>query len=195
MEPTHPELSRTGKANRGPAVAAANRDALMASARRLLAAQGFNVPLTAIAQDAGVGQAVLYRHFPSKVELALAIFKENLVRIERAVQGTPAGQQPFAVAWRELVDLTVSDVAFVETVVESAREGQVDDVHAELSSFLAPLLAQAQTQGAVRPDATVESLFVYLRAAYGLVVTAALADASVRADVEDLLTSLGLPSM
>ena len=68
--------------NRGPAAAAENRRAVLAAARELFAERGYEVPMQAIAKRAGVGQGVLYRHFPKRLDLALAVFEENFVRLE-----------------------------------------------------------------------------------------------------------------
>ena len=70
--------------NRGPAAAAENRHAVLAAARELFAERGYEVPMQAIAKRAGVGQGVLYRHFPKRLDLALAVFEENFVRLETA---------------------------------------------------------------------------------------------------------------
>ena len=43
-----------------------NRERLIASARRLFAARGLDVPVDDITQDAGLGMGTLYRHFPTK---------------------------------------------------------------------------------------------------------------------------------
>ena len=208
MNPTHPEVSvaspqraegrggtgRKRAGNRGPAAAAENHAALIASARKLFAAQGFHVPLTAIAQDAGVGQAVLYRHFPSRIDLALAVFDQNLKRVKGAVERVPARELRFAVAWRELVGLTVSDVAFIETVVESVRDPRVEALHEQLNAFLGPLLEEAQKNGTASQETTLDAMFMALRAAYGLVVTRPSTDVSARTEVEMLLERLGVPS-
>ncbi|MFV0463587.1 MAG: TetR/AcrR family transcriptional regulator [Nostocoides sp.] len=53
--------------------ALANRAAIVASARRQLGERGADVPLTAIAEDAGVGIATLYRHFPERDDLIVAV--------------------------------------------------------------------------------------------------------------------------
>ncbi|OCG74737.1 TetR/AcrR family transcriptional regulator [Microbacterium sediminis] len=71
------------KRNRGPAAAAENRRALIDAARELFAEQGFAVPFSQVAKRAGVGQASLYRHFPDKQALAVAVFDENLADLER----------------------------------------------------------------------------------------------------------------
>lgn len=64
--------------NRGPAAGPENRRALIAAAREIFAEQGLNAPLNAIAKRAGVGQGSLYRHFPDRTAIALAVFDENV---------------------------------------------------------------------------------------------------------------------
>ena len=217
MLPTHPKLGKAGaahseagatghsgvlsaaatsptKTNRGPAAAAANRDALLVAARHLFAERGLNVPLNAIAQEAGVSQGVLYRHFPSRIDLALAVFEENVAKIVHAARAADHPENRFAVTWRQMVDLTVSDVAFIETVVESARDPRIDALFDELRSFLDPLVAEARACGTLSERTSLDALFAALRASYGLVKTHLIAETSARQEVEGLLTKLGVPT-
>ena len=76
----------TGRVNRGPAAAAGNRRAILAAARRLFAAHGYNVPLHTIAQEAGTGQGTLYRHFPTRLDLALAVFETHFAELTAIAQ-------------------------------------------------------------------------------------------------------------
>jgi hypothetical protein len=46
-----------------------NRDLILDAARAAFAAEGLNVPMREIARRAGVGQATLYRRFPTKQTL------------------------------------------------------------------------------------------------------------------------------
>jgi AcrR family transcriptional regulator len=71
-------------ANGGPKAAARNRAALIAAARKIYAEQGMAAPLSAIARRAGVGQGVLYRHFPDRAAVAIAVLEENVRQIEQA---------------------------------------------------------------------------------------------------------------
>ncbi|WP_031088625.1 TetR/AcrR family transcriptional regulator [Streptomyces sp. NRRL WC-3549] len=91
---THP-LVPDGRrpANHGRRVAPRNRAALIAAAREIYAAYGLDAPLSAIARRAGVGQGVLYRHFPDRAALASAVLDENVQQIEDAVE---AGEMSFA---------------------------------------------------------------------------------------------------
>ncbi len=82
----------------------------MAAARRLFAERGFLVPLSAIARDAHVGQGVLYRHFPTRFDLAFAVFEDNFVELERAAAS--GGPEAFDQLWRTLLELTIREAAF-----------------------------------------------------------------------------------
>ncbi|MFJ3667059.1 helix-turn-helix domain-containing protein [Streptomyces sp. NPDC090106] len=70
--------------NDGPRAAARNRAALITAAREVYAESGLGAPLSAIARQAGVGQGVLYRHFPDRTALVIAILEENVRQIELA---------------------------------------------------------------------------------------------------------------
>ncbi|WP_326739557.1 TetR/AcrR family transcriptional regulator [Streptomyces sp. NBC_01022] len=85
----HPTADEQRPANRGPKAAAGNRAALISAAREIYAAQGLDAPLSGIARRAGVGQAVLYRHFPDRNAIAAAVLEENVRQIEQAAgEGT-----------------------------------------------------------------------------------------------------------
>ncbi|OLT25431.1 TetR family transcriptional regulator [Actinomadura sp. CNU-125] len=71
-------------ANGGPRAAARNRAALVAAAREIYAEYGLDAPLSAIARRAGVGQGVLYRHFPERADVATAVLEENVRQVEEA---------------------------------------------------------------------------------------------------------------
>ncbi|GAA3962187.1 TetR/AcrR family transcriptional regulator [Streptomyces marokkonensis] len=70
--------------NGGPKAAARNRAALVAAAREVYAEHGLDVPLSAIARRAGVGQGVLYRHFPDRTAMSAAVLEENVRQVEQA---------------------------------------------------------------------------------------------------------------
>ncbi|MGW0788798.1 TetR/AcrR family transcriptional regulator [Streptomyces sp. NPDC002911] len=86
----HPVPDERRPANDGPKAAARNRAALVAAAREILSADGLNAPLSAIARRAGVGQGVLYRHFPDRGALAAAVLEENVRQIEQAAAAEDA---------------------------------------------------------------------------------------------------------
>ncbi|MFD7135468.1 helix-turn-helix domain-containing protein [Streptomyces sp. NPDC059894] len=70
--------------NAGPKAAARNQAALIVAAREVFAERGIDAPLSAIARRAGVGQGVLYRHFPDRAAVAAAVLEENVRQVEQA---------------------------------------------------------------------------------------------------------------
>jgi AcrR family transcriptional regulator len=61
--------------------ARANRSALLASAARLFAEQGPDVALEAVARDAGVSIATLYRNFPGREDLVAATYGAEITAL------------------------------------------------------------------------------------------------------------------
>ncbi|WP_030544147.1 TetR/AcrR family transcriptional regulator [Streptomyces albus] len=86
----HPIPAERRPANEGRKAAARNRAALIAAARDICAEQGLEAPLSAIARRAGVGQGVLYRHFPDRAAVVTAVLEENVRQIEQAAAAEDA---------------------------------------------------------------------------------------------------------
>ena len=158
------------ESNRGPAAAAANRRALLEAARRLFAERGYHVPLNAIAREAGVGQGVLYRHFPSRVDLAFAVFEENFAELE-AIVAEP-GPGAFARLWDRLIELTLDSFGFVELVVDARRSLSDFDGDRRLARMVDDTLDRARAAGAVRASITRDDVLLGLRMVYGVAATA-----------------------
>ena len=156
--------------NRGPAAAAGNRAALLTSARRLFSERGYAVPLSAIARDAGVGQGSLYRHFPTRLDLALAIFEENFAELE-ALAAADCSAECFSRLWRRLVEFTVESRSFVETALEARRQLADYDGAERLARLLAGPLERAQAAGLVSAGWTVPDLVLAQRMVYGVILT------------------------
>lgn len=162
--------ARASRFNRGPAAAPANRAALLAAARALFSERGyFRVPMQAIARHAGVGQGVLYRHFPRRLDLALAVFEENFARLEDLAQVVGPGS--FHRLWEALVGEIVNSSAFVEMVVEARREMPDFGGNERLVGLFQPHVVEAIRHGEVRGDLAVDDVLTAVRMVYGLVVT------------------------
>ncbi|RYV49637.1 TetR/AcrR family transcriptional regulator [Pengzhenrongella frigida] len=157
------------KSNRGPAAAAANRHALLDAARRVFAAQGYHAPLNAVAREAGVGQGVLYRHFPTRLDLARAVFAQNIDELE-TIAAVP-GAEAFERLWRRLVEMTIEASAFVELAVDSRRQLAQDDGERRLRSMLDATLPPAREAGVVDHRLTTDDVLLAQRMIFGVVVT------------------------
>jgi len=128
--------------NRGPAAAAANRAALLAAAREVFAESGLRAPLNAVARRAGVGQGSLYRHFPDRVALAMAVFEENVDELE-ALAAEPG------VTLGDLIGLLnrhiIGSSAFVDLVRAEGHGEGIDALAVRVEQALAAGLATDAT--------------------------------------------------
>ncbi|MFI5763982.1 TetR/AcrR family transcriptional regulator [Streptomyces sp. NPDC051563] len=143
-----------------------NRELLLAAARKAFAAQGLDAPLDEIARRAGVGNATLYRHFPTRAALIDAVFQD-------ALQGTvDAGEEARGAtdAWEGLVHYldavftVLSSDRGINDLMTSPVEGvtSLDAVHVHNHETMALLVDRAQRDGTMRTDVTVEDLLMSL---------------------------------
>lgn len=161
---------RRSKSNRGPAAAPQNRQALLSAARRLFRAHGYEVPLSRIAREAAVGQGVLYRHFPTRLELAFAVFEENFARYI-AVAASP---QPdaFFTLWHEVVTNIIEESAFIDMTIAARQTHEDYDAIERLMEILRKPLRRAIAADLLAPDVTPDEVVMAIRMAYGIVRTA-----------------------
>jgi AcrR family transcriptional regulator len=162
--------SSGGRVNRGPAAASENRQAILDAARRLFTARGYHVPLSAVAKDAGVGQGVLYRHFPTRLDLAFAVFEENFAELEAIAAEPDAGA--FGRLWERMVRLTVQSAAFVEMAVDARRSTPEYKGGERLKSLVQDTLPRAQVAGLIGAGITVDDVLLAHRMIYGVIATA-----------------------
>ncbi|GAB3144894.1 TetR/AcrR family transcriptional regulator [Micromonospora sonneratiae] len=181
----------SGRVNRGPAAASENRQAVLDSARRLFTERGYHVPLSAIARGAGVGQGVLYRHFPTRLDLALAVFEENFSQLEAIASDPDAGA--FLQLWERMVELTVESAAFVEMAVDARRSMPEYTGGERLQALIRDTLPRAQMVGLVDSRITVADVLLAHRMVYGVIATAA-DPADVEAAVQRALYLLRWPT-
>ncbi len=156
--------------NRGPAAAAENRRAILDAARRVFAQRGYHAPLSAVAKEAGVGQGVLYRHFPDRLSLALEVFERNWAAYEElAVDPDP---RSFHRLWTLMIEHTITDAAFVEMAVDARRSlVDYDGAHRQ-RALIEPSLRRAQDAGLIDPELTAADVILGARMAFGIVTTA-----------------------
>lgn len=76
-----------------------NRDAILVAARQTFEAEGVLASLDGIAVRAGVGNATLYRNFPTRDDLLVAVMEANITTVlaeaeELAVRWLRARRSP-----------------------------------------------------------------------------------------------------
>ncbi|GAA2364160.1 TetR family transcriptional regulator [Catellatospora methionotrophica] len=144
-------------ANRGPGAAVENRLALVAAAAEVFAEQGIDAPLNAVAKRAGVGQGVLYRHFPDRVSLALAAFGTNVAEIEALAAEPGCGVDDLCAALtRQMID----SVAFVDLVTSADRDPRLEAIHDRVRTALVGAVDRARQEQVLRPAVDVDDVML-----------------------------------
>jgi AcrR family transcriptional regulator len=141
-----------------------NREKLLAAASELFAQSGTDVPLEAIAANAGVGIATLYRNFPTRDALVEATYRSEVAHITGAATELLA-EYPADVALERWMERYVDYVAAkrgmsdaLRAIIESGH-----DIYAEtrgqLLAAFATLLEAGVDAGSLRPDIDAEDVF------------------------------------
>ena len=101
------QLSGSDRLTFRRADAARNRERILDVARRALtAAEDIDaVTMHAVAQQAGVGQGTLYRHFPTREDLVLAVYHTDVERLIAAAGDLSAAHPPREAMRRWLAEL------------------------------------------------------------------------------------------
>lgn len=133
-----------------------NRTRLLEAAREVMRDQGLDASLGEIARRAGVGNATLYRHFPTREALCEAVFAEygnDLERIRERVLRIPDPWDAL-VAWLEQTcSAFAGDQAFADLVSHGMPQSPaLNEVCVQGVRLVQTLLDDAQRHGAVRSD-------------------------------------------
>src|ERR1700722_3885932 len=150
-----------------------NHDRLLAAAETALNAHGAGASLDDIARAAGVGNATLYRHFPTRSKLIEAVYDQRIATL-CAAAGELAGTADPGQALNQwlravVVHITESRVladAFMATYEgpEGSEPPQVAIWNRAIDAVARPLLTAAQEAGAIRPDLGVMELMALVTA-------------------------------
>ncbi|WP_297626058.1 TetR/AcrR family transcriptional regulator [Nocardia sp.] len=145
------------RVNRGPSAAAGNRAALITAARQVFAETGFHAPFSLIARTAGVGQGSLYRHFPDRQSLALAVFENNIESLESFAA---APEVTLDAILTEVIAQLPSAITIVAALDHTATDPHLSALADRLRHLLATKLEPARPTW--RPDLTPDDLMLAL---------------------------------
>lgn len=136
-----------------------NRAVILAAADLVFASHGITVPLDLVCQQAGVGRATLYRHFPDRHHLIVALLERGLE--ETAAKAVELGdrEDAFFVLLRfhaERIHSRSSLVDYWRVLDRGAPE--VRRVRERFHQIFSPLIFRAVEAGTCRPDIQVEDV-------------------------------------
>jgi AcrR family transcriptional regulator len=135
-----------------------NQQTLLDAAARVFVTSGVEAPVRDIAAEAGVGVGTIYRHFPTRADLVIAVYRHQ---VDACAEAGPAllasGPTPHAALGR-WVDLFV-DFLVTKHGLAAAMQGDsagFETLHAYFLDRLLPVCTQlldaAAASGEVRSD-------------------------------------------
>ena len=167
-----------------------NRDRLLEVAVRAFSTDGPDVPLDAIAKQAGVGIGTLYRHFPTREALVEAAYRNELDRLCAAAPEL-LGREPADVALRAWMDRFVDYMTTKRGMADALRaviaSGGNPYAHSRdrLLDSVSRLMTAGAAAGTVRSDMSAEDVLTGLSG-----VTLAVGDPARRDQADRLLDLL-----
>ncbi|MBB4684284.1 TetR/AcrR family transcriptional regulator [Amycolatopsis jiangsuensis] len=145
-----------------------NRERILAAAEEVFGAHGAAGSTEEVARQAGVGIATVFRHFPAKEDLVEAALLRHFDGLAARVRSLAAGPDP-AAAWDTLVRTMIGTGATKLTLASAlpGSGGFPDRAVAasnRVKTAVGEVLRQAQEHGAVRSSATIEEVYLLIRA-------------------------------
>ncbi|MFD3525350.1 TetR/AcrR family transcriptional regulator [Streptomyces sp. NPDC058653] len=147
---------RTGRPKR--ADARRNKEALLDAAAAVFVTSGVEAPIRDIAAEAGIGTATIYRHFPTRADLIIAVYRHQ---VEALAEAGPAlltnGGTPHAALGR-WIDTFVDFLATKHglAAVLQSDDPCFDPLHSYFLDRLLPVCTQlldaAADSGEIRSD-------------------------------------------
>lgn len=153
--------------------AARNRAAIVEAARAVFAERGLDAPLDDIAKAAGIGNATLYRRFPTRGDLIAAVFADRMAEHCDAVEAALTDENlwnGFASYVRAVTAMQARDRGIADLVtMDLAAAPEIQALRDQAFAGLVQLVERAQAAGVLRADFTTEDVVVVLMANAGLV--------------------------
>lgn len=140
-----------------------NRKQLLSVATRVFASEGAETSMRAIAREAGVGVATLYRHFPTRESLVDAVYRDQVERLTAGASALLERLPPREAlrAWMDLFgDWIATKNGMLDTMLAMIESGELAHAHTrtELLTAIDVLLDAGRAAGDVRADVTADDI-------------------------------------
>jgi AcrR family transcriptional regulator len=141
-----------------------NRNQLLEVATRVFVSADDTEPsMRAIAREAGVGIATLYRHFPTRESLVDAVYRDQVARLTDGARELLAQLPPPAALrrWMELFgDWIATKNGMLDTLLAMIESGEIAhaQTQAELLAAIDAILDAGRATGQLRSDVTAEDI-------------------------------------
>lgn len=143
--------------------AIANRERVLAAAALAVKTRGEKVPMSEIAELAGVGVATLYRHFATRQELLAALtYRSFNLALEHA-RDAAADQKPALESLRRFFEQTIKRRQELFLPLHGGpvlEDEETTRLRAQIREALEEVLARGREEGTVRVDVGAEDIVV-----------------------------------
>jgi len=133
-----------------------NRRLVLEAAAAVFAERGLEAGVAEVAQRAGVGSATVFRRFPTKQELIVAVVDARIAEIAEQLETALTAPDPWeglVVAMESIARLQARDRGLFEAVGSSVSgDEHLHARHTELMGLLDRVAARAQDAGLLRAD-------------------------------------------
>lgn len=138
-----------------------NRAAIVKAARAVFAREGLEAQMDEVARRAKVGVGTLYRHFPTKDALVVALVEDKFARLAAVTRRGLEIEDPWealATVLRDGARMHASDRALGQAVMDQPDRIAAAAYAAGVPILLDELVRRGQAAGVVRADARWEDV-------------------------------------
>jgi AcrR family transcriptional regulator len=155
-----------------------NRASILDAAAHCFAEEGVDCQISRIAERAGVGNATVFRHFPAKRDLIVAVLDQGIADVQDVARRELDGTDAVTGLRRFLEHLTASLVTD-QALRRAACDGYFDEdaltsrrdlLHVDVGR----LVTRCQAENTIRPGVSVDDLMMLVQ---GVAVSASAAEA------------------
>jgi len=141
-----------------------NRDRILEAAREAFADTG-DASLNSIAKRAGVGPGTLYRHFPTREALVLAVYRYDVQKLADAATELLASQQPLRALrlWCErLAHYGLIKHGLADVLHSATSDGLAGESYGPVIGAITALLTACEQDGSIRPGIDPDDILLLL---------------------------------
>ncbi len=132
-----------------------NRSRILAAAREAFTEDGAT-SMNQVAQRAGVGAGTLYRNFPTREALVLAVYQDEVERITGTVHGLLTEKPPLEALrlWTlDLVEAMRRKHGLGDALSPTAHQAITEQTYGPVVAAITDLFDAGKKDGSIRPDA------------------------------------------
>jgi AcrR family transcriptional regulator len=152
--------------------AADNRRRILEAAHAVFAERGIEAPLDEIARQAGVGNATLYRRFPTRDLLVAAVFAARVAEYADAATEALRAPDPwagFCQFAQRVFAMQAADRGLSDVLTMTARTTErLEELREQAYTDFAELVRRAQAAGELRADFVPEDFILLVLANQGV---------------------------